>query len=92
MPKTMKSRLTDLSLSLKVDTNFVEMQIEKFLDKQFERQDVLPGCEMIFNSKEPVSPGVRNEIMKRYRDAGYVVNDYTEKNPEALFRLGLEAL
>jgi hypothetical protein len=43
MPKTMKSRLTDLSLSLKVDTNFVEMQIEKFLDKQFERQDVLPG-------------------------------------------------
>jgi len=92
MPKTMKARLTNLSLSLKVDTDLVEMQIEDFLDEQFERQDVLPGGEMIFNSKEPVSPGVRNEIVKRYRSAGYVVNDYTEKNPKAPFRLGLGVL
>lgn len=91
MPINKKDREKDLSERLKEEADVVEKEIEEYIDKNHYLVTATePVLEISFASAEPVRLAVRNEIVKRYKKAGYTVNDYTDNRyPSEKFRLGL---
>jgi|GEM_PF-1235526 len=90
MPISKKEREENLSQLLKEEADAVEKEIEACIEKHYGTERTEPFIEISFTSADPVRLAIRDEIVKRYKKAGYSVNDYTNnQDPNAKFRLGL---
>lgn len=89
MPISKREREEKLSQLLKTEADAIETIIEAFIEKHYRTERTKPFIEVSFTSVEPVRLAIRDEIVKRYRKAGYTVNDYTDnQDPNAKFRIG----
>ncbi len=90
MPISKKHREEMASKLVKDEADAIEQQIEAYIVKKASIEQLEPVIEIIFTSEWPTRRAIRNEIVKRYKGAGYSVNDYTNtEDPDAQFRLGL---